>query len=79
MLMPKTTANPMSDYLTAKQIADEYGVRREHVTLLIRRGKIQAIRPGHEYLVLRSEWERYEGEKEPRGARRGPRKRDKKN
>lgn len=70
--MPDPSPNP-EDYLTAKQIAAAYGVSRDHVTLLVRQGKLKAIRPGHEYLILRSEWERYEQEKSPRGKPRGPR------
>ncbi len=66
--------NELENYLTSKQISHEFGVRQEHVSLMIRRGKVKAVRPGREYLIAREEWERYEQNKKPWGAKRGARK-----
>lgn len=63
-----------SDELTSLMIAEQYGMSRDHVNLLLRRGKVRYRRPGREYLVLRSDWEEYENSKNPWGAPRGPRK-----
>lgn len=66
--------NELENYLTAKQIAEQFNVSRDHVTLLIRRGKLKAVQLGREYLIARDEWERYEQNKKPWGAKRGARK-----
>ncbi len=73
--MNPTADSPLEGYLSTTQIASEYGVTSDHVRLLIRSGKVKAIRPGREYWIARAEWERYEQEKESRGAKRGPRAR----
>ena len=65
--------NELANYLTAKQIAEQFNVSRDHVTLLIRRGKLKAVQLGREYLIAREEWERYEQNKKPWGAKRGAR------
>lgn len=67
--------SPLSGYLTTAEIAARTGVYQEHIGLLIRRGKLPAIRIGHMWLIKEEDWDTYEKNKESRGAPRGPRKR----
>lgn len=66
--------NELENYLTAKQISQEFGVTPDHVRLTARRRKVKSMRPGNEYLILRADWEQYEQNKKPWGAKRGARK-----
>lgn len=65
--------SPIPGYLTTAEISARYNVAQEHVSLLIRRKTLPAIRVGWMYLVKEEDWLHYQESKEKRGAPRGER------
>ena len=39
------------EYITSKHVAERLGLSHSHVRLLIRQGKIEGIKLGHDYLI----------------------------
>lgn len=73
--IPKAKApSPIPGYLTTAEIAERAGVWQDYIGALIRKKKLPALRVGSIWLVREEDWKKFEENKEPRGARRGPRK-----
>jgi excisionase family DNA binding protein len=62
------------DDLTTAMVAEQYGLSSDHVRAVLRKNKTPARKLGRDYLVKRADWEKYEADKNPWGAARGPRK-----
>ncbi len=65
--MSKQLENLLSDYITSKQAADILGVTRNHIDLLLARGKIKGVRIGILWMVHLPSLENYSKIKSPRG------------
>ena len=49
----------VEDYLLTNQISDEYSVTLIYVRKFIREHKVKALKHGRDYIVKRSDWERF--------------------
>ena len=49
----------VEDYLLTNQISDEYSVTLIYVRNFIREHKVKALKHGRDYIVKRSDWERF--------------------
>mgnify|MGYP004449580997 FL=1 len=47
------------DYLLTNEISDEYRVTLIYVRKVIREHKVKALKHGRDYIVRRSDWERF--------------------
>lgn len=67
--------SPLPGYLTTAEISARTGVHQDHIGLLIREGKLPAIKFAGAWIIKEDDWNEYEKNKNPWGAPRGPRKR----
>ena len=49
----------VEDYLLTHYISDEYSVTLIYVRKFIREHKVKALKHGRDYIVKRSDWERF--------------------
>ena len=47
------------DYLLTNEISEEYWVTLFYVRKVIRKHKVKALKHGRDYIVKRSDWERF--------------------
>ena len=66
--------SPIPGYLTTAEISARTGVDQDHIGLLIREGKLPAIKFAGAWIIKEEDWDAYEQNKSARGAPRGPRK-----
>lgn len=62
----------MNDYITTKKAAEELGRSQVHIRHLCERGILEAIRPGHDWLVARRAVEAFKANPPKMGRRPKP-------